>query len=160
MGCSESLCKEQSQITVFKSPLIRSRVRKKAKWPFSELDLSIRATKMDHFDQNGRLDHFGPVHFPTVPRPLPRTLAHFHKMKFHDVPRSTEVYAILVAISLALCDFKSLRFEIAERFGFVIWASRVFFKMREMLFLLVENCLVKQHLLPMITAWRSKALRQ
>ena len=23
------------------------------------------------FDQNGRLDHFGPVHFPTVPQSLP-----------------------------------------------------------------------------------------
>ena len=24
-----------------------------------------------HFDPNDRLDHFGPVHFPTVPRPGP-----------------------------------------------------------------------------------------
>ena len=33
MGCSESLCKEQSQITLFKSPLIRS--REKAQIPTS-----------------------------------------------------------------------------------------------------------------------------
>ena len=29
-----------------------------------------------HFDQNGRLDHFGPVHFPTVLRPLPSLEGH------------------------------------------------------------------------------------
>ena len=28
--------------------------------------------KSSHFDQNVRLDHVGPVHFPTVPRPLPK----------------------------------------------------------------------------------------
>ena len=38
---------------------------------------------------------------------------------------STDLEAIVVAISLALCDFKSLRFEIAERIQFAIWASPV-----------------------------------
>ena len=32
----------------------------------AKIQFGIRA-----FDQNGRLDHFGPVHFPTVPWPLP-----------------------------------------------------------------------------------------
>ena len=30
------------------------------------------SSESGHFDQNGRLDHFRPVHFPTVPRPLPK----------------------------------------------------------------------------------------
>ena len=34
----------------------------------------VRFNAKIQFDQNGRLDHFGPARFPTVPRPFPRCL--------------------------------------------------------------------------------------
>ena len=38
--------------------------------PSRKYQVSRSGSKLSHFDQNGRYDHFGPVRLPTVPRPL------------------------------------------------------------------------------------------
>ena len=42
-------------------------------WSILVLRMPKSSSEQGHFDQNGRLDHFGPVHFPTVQRPFPIT---------------------------------------------------------------------------------------
>ena len=86
----------------------------------AKIQFGIRAFR-PNFDQNGRLDHFGPVHFPTVLRP---PLFEFRGRVFRREFR--EFLLRKSALETIFCPF--LSFQMAENGGLdPSWLDLAFF---------------------------------